>query len=43
MADNERTNELRAKALRDMRAWLRKLLFNLSRDFEVAAHEVGRR
>jgi hypothetical protein len=34
---------LQAKALRDSRDWLRKVLFNLSRDFEIAAHEVGKK
>ena len=35
--------ELKARALRDMRAWLVKVFCNLAREFELAAYEVGKR
>lgn len=35
--------ELRAKALRDMRAWLVALLLEHARELEAAAFELGRR
>jgi hypothetical protein len=31
-----------SRALRDSRDWLRKVLFNLSREFELAAYQIGK-
>ena len=35
--------ELKARALRDMRAWLVKVFCNLAKSFEDAAYEVGKK